>query len=120
MIRRPPRSTLFPYTTLFRSDIEHAILGASDCELASQARRVRVQRARSAQGDEAPDLAEQLLLGEDARGIRGELRDELELLRGERDREAVDGDAARRAGERPRARRARPARGRAARGHERR
>src|SRR3712207_8055091 len=23
MIRRPPRSTLFPYTTLFRSDIEH-------------------------------------------------------------------------------------------------
>src|SRR2546426_5656015 len=27
MIRRPPRSTLFPYTTLFRSDVEwaHAI-----------------------------------------------------------------------------------------------
>src|SRR5229473_6154262 len=24
MIRRPPRSTLFPYTTLFRSDIEPA------------------------------------------------------------------------------------------------
>src|SRR5256885_9638214 len=23
MIRRPPRSTLFPYTTLFRSQIEH-------------------------------------------------------------------------------------------------
>src|SRR5437764_7092952 len=23
MIRRPPRSTLFPYTTLFRSDEEH-------------------------------------------------------------------------------------------------
>src|SRR2546422_4122638 len=23
MIRRPPRSTLFPYTTLFRSDSEH-------------------------------------------------------------------------------------------------
>src|SRR3712207_8573688 len=32
MIRRPPRSTLFPYTTLFRStriaaDIEHALAG---------------------------------------------------------------------------------------------
>src|SRR5258708_20629320 len=30
MIRRPPRSTLFPYTTLFRSvaalDVEHALL----------------------------------------------------------------------------------------------
>src|SRR5258708_12404936 len=24
MIRRPPRSTLFPYTTLFRSDVRHA------------------------------------------------------------------------------------------------
>src|SRR5256885_12393485 len=26
MIRRPPRSTLFPYTTLFRSDIERAFV----------------------------------------------------------------------------------------------
>src|SRR3712207_7062034 len=26
MIRRPPRSTLFPYTTLFRSDVHHALL----------------------------------------------------------------------------------------------
>src|SRR3712207_8980655 len=25
MIRRPPRSTLFPYTTLFRSDVEDAV-----------------------------------------------------------------------------------------------
>src|SRR5690349_20532923 len=25
MIRRPPRSTLFPYTTLFRSDLNHRI-----------------------------------------------------------------------------------------------
>src|SRR2546430_7323875 len=27
MIRRPPRSTLFPYTTLFRSNVWQAILG---------------------------------------------------------------------------------------------
>src|SRR3712207_7386814 len=26
MIRRPPRSTLFPYTTLFRSEAAHALL----------------------------------------------------------------------------------------------
>src|SRR5256885_12908924 len=26
MIRRPPRSTLFPYTTLFRSDVCHRFL----------------------------------------------------------------------------------------------
>src|SRR5256885_4771502 len=25
MIRRPPRSTLFPYTTLFRSELAHAL-----------------------------------------------------------------------------------------------
>src|SRR5256885_2708983 len=38
MIRRPPRSTLFPYTTLFRScagdvrDVEHARRGAAGDE----------------------------------------------------------------------------------------
>src|SRR2546430_13369406 len=35
MIRRPPRSTLFPYTTLFRSDVElHDALSADRAELA--------------------------------------------------------------------------------------
>jgi len=28
MIRRPPRSTLFPYTTLFRSVVLGAVIGA--------------------------------------------------------------------------------------------
>src|SRR5947209_16419368 len=28
MIRRPPRSTLFPYTTLFRSRVQHALANA--------------------------------------------------------------------------------------------
>src|SRR6516162_11959150 len=32
MIRRPPRSTLFPYTTLFRSDQQtHALVARNDC-----------------------------------------------------------------------------------------
>src|SRR5688572_32012401 len=33
MIRRPPRSTLFPYTTLFRSvvRVRHAKIHAADC-----------------------------------------------------------------------------------------
>src|SRR5256886_12947552 len=30
MIRRPPRSTLFPYTTLFRSLVERLLLGLGD------------------------------------------------------------------------------------------
>src|SRR2546426_1344037 len=35
MIRRPPRSTLFPYTTLFRSRPEHVTLGAANPETGS-------------------------------------------------------------------------------------
>src|SRR2546426_5990443 len=30
MIRRPPRSTLFPYTTLFRSDLSERFLGPTE------------------------------------------------------------------------------------------
>src|SRR3712207_8063311 len=49
MIRRPPRSTLFPYTTLFRSD------GAS---LAQGARRHRADAGdRQERVDEPPDRA---------------------------------------------------------------
>src|SRR5256885_12750241 len=33
MIRRPPRSTLFPYTTLFRSRIGHGVAAAGDRDL---------------------------------------------------------------------------------------
>src|SRR5258705_5473653 len=32
MIRRPPRSTLFPYTTLFRSMVSHSMQGGCLCE----------------------------------------------------------------------------------------
>src|SRR5260370_18886619 len=32
MIRRPPRSTLFPYTTLFRSPVQVAMVNPSDLE----------------------------------------------------------------------------------------
>src|SRR3989449_6617196 len=45
MIRRPPRSTLFPYTTLFRSDEVHAGLtrlpGAMD-DLAEHVARIQL------------------------------------------------------------------------------
>src|SRR5947208_10397348 len=53
MIRRPPRSTLFPYTTLFRSehdaphqlDIEHALVGLPETGLPD--RRERFEEERS-------------------------------------------------------------------------
>src|SRR5437879_10443514 len=40
MIRRPPRSTLFPYTTLFRSDDEDLALQASSTSAASETVKV--------------------------------------------------------------------------------
>src|SRR5256885_11307876 len=47
MIRRPPRSTLFPYTTLFRS----RIFGASSVSLGRQLSRPQVSRTRVRSGD---------------------------------------------------------------------
>src|SRR5689334_24821452 len=45
MIRRPPRSTLFPYTTLFRSDVEEHARGADQEPDRVQLReRQRVER----------------------------------------------------------------------------
>src|SRR3712207_7350545 len=48
MIRRPPRSTLFPYTTLFRSDLVVALQPADHQQLLEQLRglRQRVPLAR--------------------------------------------------------------------------
>src|SRR6201989_3678091 len=36
MIRRPPRSTLFPYTTLFRSGLAPSIIGIGNVPLFAQ------------------------------------------------------------------------------------
>src|SRR2546430_13635673 len=36
MIRRPPRSTLFPYTTLFRSGLHRGHRGAADVAVAAR------------------------------------------------------------------------------------
>src|SRR3712207_9258049 len=52
MIRRPPRSTLFPYTTLFRSDaVEAALLSVVQPAAVEAARAAEAQS--SAQRDEA-------------------------------------------------------------------
>src|SRR3712207_7488293 len=47
MIRRPPRSTLFPYTTLFRSVLQ----GAAEGDAVTGARRQRRVRGGHAGGD---------------------------------------------------------------------
>src|SRR2546426_12141050 len=60
MIRRPPRSTLFPYTTLFRSLGAHVFFGADD---ESAARHAVVPRSRDGARD--PEVDEH-------RALRGE------------------------------------------------
>src|SRR5256885_12284590 len=47
MIRRPPRSTLFPYTTLFRSIARHAGQGA-EFLFHDRGQRIRQHRCRRA------------------------------------------------------------------------
>src|SRR2546427_2641408 len=51
MIRRPPRSTLFPYTTLFRS---HRAAGARDRGAGGRILARAATRSRSAGDDRAP------------------------------------------------------------------
>src|SRR3712207_3598275 len=55
MIRRPPRSTLFPYTTLFRSDAEILAIGRELAGAFPKAGR----RPLKALDDKAMDLASQ-------------------------------------------------------------
>src|SRR3712207_8252647 len=64
MIRRPPRSTLFPYTTLFRS------------ELAPQPREVDVDRLVGTTVGLSPHLGEELAAGHDVRRPASPVRSE--------------------------------------------
>src|SRR3712207_7279115 len=80
MIRRPPRSTLFPYTTLFRSEPDLLVLARG---LEDQPRRVdRVRdlvdepHADLAVGAEDPRVARLARLGDHLPRARGELRSE--------------------------------------------
>src|SRR3989442_8473690 len=47
MIRRPPRSTLFPYTTLFRSDLQDRVQQADLVELWSRLERCGAEDRKS-------------------------------------------------------------------------
>src|SRR3712207_8279316 len=62
MIRRPPRSTLFPYTTLFRSPVLFEALGGLQevgrgrrLVVAGVARHVALQAGRGLRGEERAD-----------------------------------------------------------------
>src|SRR3712207_8040592 len=67
MIRRPPRSTLFPYTTLFRSQGGHAAGGVLDQDL------VDVELDLLSGNEISPrEVVSQQLLGDVARRTRSE------------------------------------------------
>src|SRR5438445_4568119 len=55
MIRRPPRSTLFPYTTLFRSDTRSRPRCATRCSR-QVCRRFRDRRCRSRSEEHTSEL----------------------------------------------------------------
>src|SRR2546427_9233747 len=57
MIRRPPRSTLFPYTTLFRSfDVEHRAAAAADAPARETAHQLLARHLDHDHGLEGPAL----------------------------------------------------------------
>src|SRR2546425_2042265 len=77
MIRRPPRSTLFPYTTLFRSmEIDHPRPDAEPSQLLSGPQRL-VDHHPASDDREVVPFGEQLSLAEGERGfLRGHDRSE--------------------------------------------
>ena len=65
MIRRPPRSTLFPYTTLFRSanDLTNELLTANAANLRENNRTIRQEMERGIFDIEAVKQANADLIG---------------------------------------------------------
>src|SRR2546430_10582965 len=59
MIRRPPRSTLFPYTTLFRSSPKMSRSGGYD-SLASRDREIRLRDKRGEKSQSSGKASAQL------------------------------------------------------------
>src|SRR2546427_8037280 len=57
MIRRPPRSTLFPYTTLFRSGCAGHAAGDTRCHLCTELQRLHHGAFADHRAGAAPGLA---------------------------------------------------------------
>src|SRR2546426_5818879 len=60
MIRRPPRSTLFPYTTLFRSVTRTCATGSDCCETARPWRLPATSWAASSRGGRSEEHTSEL------------------------------------------------------------
>src|SRR3712207_9531126 len=71
MIRRPPRSTLFPYTTLFRSPPPHG----GDREERQQQDRRLAEPPGQRRGDGVQPAQEVVLLGDHRHDVEADKRD---------------------------------------------
>src|SRR4051794_41670052 len=60
MIRRPPRSTLFPYTTLFRSAARQQLEGLANPSKAGQSETAQATQAAQRERERAEGLAREL------------------------------------------------------------
>src|SRR3712207_8022834 len=78
MIRRPPRSTLFPYTTLFRSMYEHETIRVDD--LRTEPRWPELARRGGEIGVASMLCCPLVVAGNELGGLRsGEHKSELQL-----------------------------------------
>src|SRR3712207_8212502 len=75
MIRRPPRSTLFPYTTLFRSDVTPTVRDAVDVDVDADPRLAAGDAERQVRALR-PDAVERRQGLEVARQLAAELLDD--------------------------------------------
>src|SRR5258708_1280565 len=81
MIRRPPRSTLFPYTTLFRSHFVHEVGEAHRAAVVVVERDVEVLRIHELAHDPVDGRVEVAHVLDGARGVRDPVESGLQLLR---------------------------------------
>src|SRR3712207_7401868 len=65
MIRRPPRSTLFPYTTLFRSRVDDVAAGVAREDFAARRVTGRVRGPHPAQRAPRPNVVPAEIAGHD-------------------------------------------------------
>src|SRR5947208_12653473 len=68
MIRRPPRSTLFPYTTLFRSSVWEVPVSADVTNTLQPGKNVLAVRGKNTEG--VAGLVLQLVVEEDRKSTR--------------------------------------------------
>src|SRR3989454_12039401 len=107
MIRRPPRSTLFPYTTLFRSQIEsqlHGTLGLIAYNRPDYAKSIEEYEA-ALKGNPKDDVAHfylganyQILTAQASRQYQDALKAENDAKAAKADQPTIDDLAAKRQG----------------------